>query len=96
MAKVCFHFPCNKKCNPAIPSKTNLQNKINNKLLEGKFLANLFSHREGCTNVLISHRPNLILQCDWVIYLEKGSIKYQGSPSDMKQQSPLAQFLLKS
>ena len=40
-------------------------------VLEGKFLSNLFDHREGCTTILISHRPNLILQCDWVIYLEK-------------------------
>lgn len=65
-------------------------------VLEGKFLANLFSHREGCTNILISHRPNLILQCDWVVYLEKGDVKFQGKPSDMQQQSPFAHFLLKS
>jgi ABC-type bacteriocin/lantibiotic exporter with double-glycine peptidase domain len=65
-------------------------------VLEGKFLANLFEHRRGCTTILISHRPNLILQCDWVIYLERGGVKFQGKPSDMKQQKSLSRFILQS
>ena len=65
-------------------------------VLEAKFLDNLFEYRAGCTTVLISHRPNLVLQCDWVIYLEDGNVKYPGRPADMKQKDTLSQFVLQS
>jgi ABC-type bacteriocin/lantibiotic exporter with double-glycine peptidase domain len=65
-------------------------------VLEGQFLENLFRHRQGCTTILISHRPNLILQCDWVIYLERGSVKFQGKPGDMKQDKSFSRFILQS
>jgi ABC-type bacteriocin/lantibiotic exporter with double-glycine peptidase domain len=49
-------------------------------LLERQLLDRLIPLRQGLTTVMISHRPSVILRCDWVVYLEKGVVKFQGSP----------------
>jgi len=36
----------------------------------------------------------VILRCDWVIYLEKGEVIFQGTPDDMRQRERVAPYLL--
>ncbi|MEM7796991.1 MAG: peptidase domain-containing ABC transporter [Cyanobacteria bacterium P01_C01_bin.118] len=54
-------------------------------VLETKVLDQLFAYRQNKTTIVISHRPRVIRQTDWVIYLEKGEVKEQGSPSQLTQ-----------
>jgi ABC-type bacteriocin/lantibiotic exporter with double-glycine peptidase domain len=54
-------------------------------VLEARLLDKLLFHRQDKTTLLISHRPRVILQADWVIFLEKGTIKMQGSPQALRQ-----------
>ena len=50
---------------------------------ETKVLERLLKYRQGKTTIMISHRPKVIEQADWVIMLEKGSLKIQGSPKEL-------------
>lgn len=50
---------------------------------EAQVLERLFKHRRGKTTILISHRPRVINRADWIIYLEKGKLKLQGSLEDL-------------
>ncbi|NEQ54131.1 MAG: peptidase domain-containing ABC transporter [Leptolyngbya sp. SIO3F4] len=54
-------------------------------VLETKVLDQLFAYRQNKTTIVISHRPRVIRQTDWVIYLEKGEVKEQGPPSQLTQ-----------
>ncbi|MHC0062493.1 peptidase domain-containing ABC transporter [Nostoc sp. UIC 10890] len=47
---------------------------------EAEVLNQLLTHRQGQTTILISHRPRVIQQADWIVMLEKGQLKIQGSP----------------
>ncbi|ODG98161.1 ABC transporter ATP-binding protein [Nostoc sp. KVJ20] len=47
---------------------------------EAQVLTQLLTHRQGQTTILISHRPKVIQQADWIVMLEKGQLKIQGSP----------------
>jgi ATP-binding cassette, subfamily C, bacterial len=51
---------------------------------EAQVLEKLLCHRQGKTTILISHRPKVINQADWVVLLEDGSLKLQGTPSDLR------------
>jgi ATP-binding cassette, subfamily C, bacterial len=53
---------------------------------EAKLLDQLLWHRQGQTTLLISHRPQVIRQADWIVMLEEGSLKLQGIPSDLRSQ----------
>jgi ATP-binding cassette subfamily C protein len=52
---------------------------------ENLVLKRLLSHRQGKTNILISHRPQVISRADWIIFLEEGKVKIQGTPDQLKQ-----------
>ncbi len=46
---------------------------------EAQVLDRLLEHRRGKTTILISHRPRVIMRADWIVYLEQGKLKLQGS-----------------
>lgn len=54
---------------------------------EAQVLNQLLTHRQGQTTILISHRPKVIQQADWIVMLEKGQLKIQGSPETLSQQA---------
>ena len=63
-------------------------------VLENKVLDKLLFHRQGKTTITISHRPRVIMRADWIILLEKGKLKLQGTPQDLQQlQGEHLQFL---
>jgi ATP-binding cassette subfamily C protein len=47
---------------------------------EAQVLNQLLTHRQGQTTILISHRPKVIQQADWIVMLQQGQLKIQGSP----------------
>ncbi len=49
-------------------------------LSEAKVLKRLLAHRQGCTTILISHRPSVIQIADWVVVLNEGKLDIEGSP----------------
>jgi ABC-type bacteriocin/lantibiotic exporter with double-glycine peptidase domain len=51
---------------------------------EAEVLDKLFFYRKEKTTIIISHRPRLIERADWIIYLENGKLKIQGTPQDLK------------
>jgi ATP-binding cassette subfamily C protein len=46
---------------------------------EAQVLDKLFKHRRGKTTILISHRSQVINRADWVVLLDQGKLKIQGS-----------------
>ena len=54
-------------------------------ILETKVLDQLLFYRQGKTTIMISHRPRVIMRADWLILLDKGKLKLQGSPQDLQQ-----------
>ncbi|MFB2839608.1 peptidase domain-containing ABC transporter [Floridanema evergladense] len=50
---------------------------------EAQVLENLLSHRRGKTTILISHRPRVVNRADWVIYLDQGRVKLQGTLEEL-------------
>ncbi|CAK6696027.1 peptidase domain-containing ABC transporter [Synechococcus sp. CBW1107] len=63
-------------------------------VLERRLMERLLLHRKNLTTVMISHRPSVIIRCDWVVYLERGRIKFQGRPEDLRETESLAPYLL--
>lgn len=51
---------------------------------EAQVLEQLFQHRRGQTTILISHRPKVINRADWIVLLDQGRLKIQGSLEDLK------------
>ncbi len=51
---------------------------------EAKVLDKLFSHRQGKTTILISHRPRVINRADWVVMLNQGKLQMQGTVSELR------------
>ncbi|MBO3458829.1 peptidase domain-containing ABC transporter [Aetokthonos hydrillicola Thurmond2011] len=47
-------------------------------------LDQLFAHRRGKTTILITHRPKVINRADWIILLDQGKLKLQGSLQDLR------------
>jgi ABC-type bacteriocin/lantibiotic exporter with double-glycine peptidase domain len=62
-------------------------------VLEGRLIEQLLEHRRGATTVLISHRPTLILRCDWIVYLERGQVRAQNTPALLSTTPGVAPFL---
>jgi ATP-binding cassette, subfamily C, bacterial len=54
---------------------------------ETQVLDNLLFHRQGQTTILISHRPKVINRADWVVLLDQGRLKMQGSLDELREQS---------
>lgn len=54
-------------------------------VLEAKVLDKLLFHRQDKITIMISHRPRVILRADWVILLEQGSLKLQGTSAELQQ-----------
>lgn len=52
---------------------------------EAQILDKLLDHRRGKTTILISHRPRVIQRADWIVFLEQGRLKIQGTPEDLRQ-----------
>jgi ATP-binding cassette subfamily C protein len=46
---------------------------------ETQVLDQLFKHRLGKTTILITHRPRVINRADWIVLIDKGNLKLQGS-----------------
>jgi ATP-binding cassette subfamily C protein len=51
---------------------------------EAEILNKLFKYRYGKTTILISHRPRVVNQADWIIMLEQGKLKLEGSVSSLR------------
>ena len=51
---------------------------------EAQVLNQLLLHRQGKTTILISHRPRVINRADWIVLLDQGKLKLQGSPEDLR------------
>ncbi|NWF57969.1 MAG: peptidase domain-containing ABC transporter [Fischerella sp.] len=54
---------------------------------EAQVLDRLLEHRRGKTTILISHRPRVINRADWIVYLEQGKLKLQGSVEELSSLS---------
>lgn len=52
---------------------------------EAQVLDSLLKSRQGKTTILISHRPRVIQRADWIVYLEQGQVKLQGSPQQLRE-----------
>ncbi|OKH15577.1 ABC transporter ATP-binding protein [Fischerella major NIES-592] len=50
---------------------------------EAQVLDKLLQHRRGKTTILISHRPRVISCADWIVFLEQGRLKLQGSVEEL-------------
>jgi len=53
---------------------------------ESHVLDRLLSYRQGKTTILISHRPRVINQADWIVLLDQGKLKIQGTNSELRSQ----------
>jgi ATP-binding cassette subfamily C protein len=51
---------------------------------ESLVLNNLFAHRRGKTTILITHRPKVINRADWIVLLDQGKLKLQGTLEDLR------------
>jgi ABC-type bacteriocin/lantibiotic exporter with double-glycine peptidase domain len=52
---------------------------------EAEVLDKLLYHRQGKTTIMISHRPKVIQRADWIVLLENGHLKIQGTPTELRQ-----------
>lgn len=50
---------------------------------EFQVLEQLLYYRKGKTTILITHRPSVIKRADWVVLLDKGQLKIQGTLTDL-------------
>ncbi|RCJ15354.1 ABC transporter ATP-binding protein [Nostoc sp. ATCC 43529] len=51
---------------------------------EAQVLDKLFQHRRGKTTILITHRPKVVNRADWIVLLDRGKLKVQGSLEDLR------------
>ncbi|NJL22211.1 MAG: ATP-binding cassette domain-containing protein, partial [Leptolyngbyaceae cyanobacterium SM1_3_5] len=51
---------------------------------EAQLLDKLLWQRRGKTTILISHRPPVIAQADWIVFLDRGQFVRQGTLSDLQ------------
>ncbi|ARV61036.1 ABC transporter ATP-binding protein [Nostocales cyanobacterium HT-58-2] len=51
---------------------------------EAQVLDQLFEHRRGKTTILITHRPKVINRADWIVLIEQGKLKLQGSLEELR------------
>ncbi|MBE9192395.1 peptidase domain-containing ABC transporter [Gloeocapsopsis crepidinum LEGE 06123] len=53
---------------------------------ESHVLERLLEFRKGKTTILITHRPSVIERSDWIVLLDKGQVKIQGSLESLRNQ----------
>ena len=53
---------------------------------EIQVLDSLLKHRQAQTTIMISHRPTVIQRADWIVMMEEGRLKLQGTPEDLHYQ----------
>lgn len=63
-------------------------------MLERRLLNNLIPLRQDLTTIMVSHRASVIFKCDWVVYMERGNVKFEGSPYNLRQDEAFAPYLL--
>lgn len=51
---------------------------------EAQVLDKLLYYRQGKTTIMISHRPKVIQRADWIVLLEEGRLKIQGTPQELR------------
>ncbi|MDJ0660767.1 MAG: peptidase domain-containing ABC transporter [Crocosphaera sp.] len=54
---------------------------------ETEVLNNLLRQRQNKTTIMITHRPRVIQRADWVVMLERGQLKIEGTLEDLCQQT---------
>ncbi|MCP6757875.1 MAG: peptidase domain-containing ABC transporter [Fischerella sp. CENA71] len=54
---------------------------------ETQVLDQLLTHRHGKTTILITHRPQVINRAEWIVVLDQGKLKTQGSLTQLRCQS---------
>lgn len=54
---------------------------------EAQVLDQLFEHRQGKTTIFITHRPKVINRADWVVLIDQGKWKLEGSLEDLRGKS---------
>ena len=54
---------------------------------EAQVLDQLFEYRQGKTTILITHRPKVINRADWIVLIDQGKLKLQGSLQDLRTKS---------
>ncbi|HEY9674766.1 MAG TPA: peptidase domain-containing ABC transporter [Waterburya sp.] len=54
---------------------------------EAQMLDKLLFYRQGKTTIFISHRPRVIERADWIVLLDQGKLKIQGSPEELRSQT---------
>jgi ATP-binding cassette subfamily C protein len=54
---------------------------------EAQVLDKLFKHRRGKTTILITHRPKVVNRADWVVLLDQGKLKIQGTLAELRSQT---------
>lgn len=54
---------------------------------EAQVLDQLFHHRRGKTTILITHRPKVVNRANWIVLLDGGKLKLQGSLEELYSQS---------
>jgi ATP-binding cassette, subfamily C, bacterial len=47
----------------------------------------LLAYRRGKTTITITHRPSVIDRAEWIILIEDGLLKLQGSPQELRSHS---------
>jgi ATP-binding cassette subfamily B protein/ATP-binding cassette subfamily C protein len=61
---------------------------------ETHVLDRLLEYRQGQTTILITHRPSVIHRADWIVLMDQGKVKLQGSPDSLlAQQGEHLKFL---
>jgi len=61
---------------------------------ESQVLDRLLEYRKGKTTILITHRPSVIHRADWIVLLDKGQMKIQGTlDTFLSQQGEHLKFL---
>lgn len=62
-------------------------------VLESRVMDRLLAHRRGRTTILVSHRPSVILRADWIVFMEKGAVRQQSHPHDLRDHIQVAPYL---
>lgn len=53
---------------------------------EALVLDKLLFYRQGKTTIFISHRPRVIERADWIVFLENGKLKMEGTIKELRTQ----------
>jgi ATP-binding cassette subfamily B protein len=62
-------------------------------VLEARLMDRLLELRQGKTTILVSHRPSVILRADWVVFMEKGAVRQQSHPRDLRDHRQVSPYL---